>query len=361
MPSRAPSSSPPTTTGSSRATTRPSSRRSQRTAATSRSRPAPATSSPTTTPIRRPVPRRRGLPLRPADPGAGEGRGRRPLPRRRQSLPPPRRLQPLDQRRRPLHRVRQRPLLAAVDTNDNVDVYVRDMALPFDAPGAFDLVSARDGGDTRPATDAPGSVRGSQPGRTYRAACRSAATARRWSSAPKSRPTCRRARPSTCPPVRSSSGIATRTGRRWSPRARPRERRDDQPTGRRRARRRHQRRRHHGGLDRHQRRSADPFPRRREPTRDSSITSGGGWPTARGAPTRRITGLADPDDPEPRVATLFDQTSTGPCSARSPIRRRTGGHTAQLPALSGDGYTVAFLTGSGPRPLAFTGPASIST
>ena len=33
------------------------------------------------------------------------------------------------------------------------------------------------------------------------------------------------------------------------------------------------------------------------------------------APTRRITGLADPDDPAcpPAALTFFDQTSTGPC------------------------------------------------
>ncbi len=84
-----------------------------------------------------------------------------------------------------------------------------------------------------------------------------------------------------------------------------------------------------------------------------------------GAPTRRITGLADPDDPvcraaeeaNPGMSTNFDATSTGPCygplteqeSLRADI-------SAQVPALSADGYTVAFLTGSGPRPVSFTGP-----
>ncbi len=55
--------------------------------------------------------------------------------------------------------------------------------------------------------------------------------------------------------------------------------------------------------------------------------------------------------------TNFDPTTEGPCfgpiteqeSLRSSI-------VSQVPALSGDGYTVAYLTGSGPRPLAFTGP-----
>ena len=77
-----------------------------------------------------------------------------------------------------------------------------------------------------------------------------------------------------------------------------------------------------------------------------------------GAPTRRITGLSDPDDPEcpPGEATVFDQISTGPCYGplTEPEASRSGA-SDQPPALSGDGYTVAFLTGSGPRPLAFTG------
>jgi len=56
------------------------------------------------------------------------------------------------------------PLVAA-DGNDNVDVYVRDMALPIGAAGAFELVSARDGGDT-PAAYGPPAIPfpGSEPG-----------------------------------------------------------------------------------------------------------------------------------------------------------------------------------------------------
>jgi hypothetical protein len=37
--------------------------------------------------------------------------------------------------------------LAPVDDNDQIDVYVRDMSLAPDAPDAYELVSARDGGD----------------------------------------------------------------------------------------------------------------------------------------------------------------------------------------------------------------------
>jgi len=77
------------------------------------------------------------------------------------------------------------------------------------------------------------------------------------------------------------------------------------------------------------------------------------------SPSRRITGLADPDDPAcPAAAvTFFDRISTGPCYG--PLADQEGtlaNISAQLPALSGDGYTVAFLTGSGPRPLGSTNP-----
>ena len=84
-----------------------------------------------------------------------------------------------------------------------------------------------------------------------------------------------------------------------------------------------------------------------------------------GAPTRRITGIADPDDPvcrqqeeaNPGMTTNFDSTSTGPCFG--PLTDQEANRSdisSQLPALSRDGYTVAFLTGAGPRPITFTGP-----
>src|SRR6185437_844052 len=61
------------------------------------------------------------------------------------------------------------PLVAA-DGNENLDVYVRDMSLAAGAPGAFDLVSARDGGDEpahygTPAFPLPGSEPGADVSR----------------------------------------------------------------------------------------------------------------------------------------------------------------------------------------------------
>lgn len=76
------------------------------------------------------------------------------------------------------------------------------------------------------------------------------------------------------------------------------------------------------------------------------------------APTRRITGVSDPDDPAcpPGQVTIFDGTSLGPCYG--PITAQEGQRssiTAQVPALSADGYDVAFLTGAGPRPVVAKG------
>lgn len=82
-------------------------------------------------------------------------------------------------------------------------------------------------------------------------------------------------------------------------------------------------------------------------------------------PTRRITGLADPDDPvcrqmeeaDPTMTIVFDPSASGPCLG--PLTDQEGNRAdigSQLPALSGDGYTVAFLTGAGPRPLVQSGP-----
>ncbi len=81
--------------------------------------------------------------------------------------------------------------------------------------------------------------------------------------------------------------------------------------------------------------------------------------------TRRVTGLADPDDPvcrqletdNPGMETIFSPGGNGPCFG--PLTDQEGNRAdigSQLPALSADGYTVAFLTGAGPRPLVQSGP-----
>ncbi|HEX4117021.1 MAG TPA: hypothetical protein VHY18_14225 [Solirubrobacteraceae bacterium] len=72
-----------------------------------------------------------------------------------------------------------------------------------------------------------------------------------------------------------------------------------------------------------------------------------------GAPTRRVTGIADPEDPEcPSGASIaLSPTAEGPCYG--PLSYPESDLAAindQAPGLSGDGYTVAFLAGSELRP-----------
>ncbi|WP_028062513.1 PD40 domain-containing protein [Solirubrobacter soli] len=75
------------------------------------------------------------------------------------------------------------------------------------------------------------------------------------------------------------------------------------------------------------------------------------WRRVDGGATRRITGPVEPDLPEctsyPGVPTVVDGC-TGPLSDREQYAGT--GITGTLPALSADGYRVAFITGAPPRP-----------
>jgi hypothetical protein len=77
-----------------------------------------------------------------------------------------------------------------------------------------------------------------------------------------------------------------------------------------------------------------------------------------GEPTRRITGATDLDDPgcPPGSVVTSSQTRSDPCygplTDPEGIRADIGG---RAPALSADGYTVAFLVTAGPRPNVDTG------
>jgi len=76
------------------------------------------------------------------------------------------------------------------------------------------------------------------------------------------------------------------------------------------------------------------------------------------APTRRITGEADLDDPgcPPNASIQPDGTLRGPCYGPLTTREEgVGGISNRLPSLSADGYTVGFLTAAGPRPNIQTG------
>jgi Tol biopolymer transport system component len=70
-------------------------------------------------------------------------------------------------------------------------------------------------------------------------------------------------------------------------------------------------------------------------------------------PTRRITGLADPDDPAcpPGGDVTQDPTATGPCyGPLSEQEANLSSIAGAAPGLSADGYTVAFLAGAALRP-----------
>lgn len=69
-----------------------------------------------------------------------------------------------------------------------------------------------------------------------------------------------------------------------------------------------------------------------------------------GGPTRRITGPTDPDDPACVSYTPSD-IALGPCyGPLADIEQGVGGILGHLPALSADGYRVAFLSSTPARP-----------
>jgi hypothetical protein len=72
-----------------------------------------------------------------------------------------------------------------------------------------------------------------------------------------------------------------------------------------------------------------------------------------GSPTRRITGIADLEDPACNRAEGVSQSPTalGPCyGPLTYAESSVAGLGGETPSLSSDGYMVAFLTGSGLRP-----------
>lgn len=251
--------------------------------------------------------------------------------------------------------------LVPADANDHVDVYVRDMELAIGSPGAYELISARDGGEEpagygTPSVPTPGSEPGSDVSRGVAISADGRRVAFR-TDAPSDLPASgavdvpadqvfvrdRVADITTLVTARRDPGSGAMTA---------------EPAG--------------GAIGAAISADGTTVAWTGRNAGDQARFLGGENPepsflyylwrrVADGpaAPTRRITGLADPDDPAcpPGSNSNFDQSSTGPCYG--PLTDQEANRTGingQLPALSGDGLTVAFLTGAGPRPLAFTGP-----
>lgn len=251
--------------------------------------------------------------------------------------------------------------LATADLNDHIDVYVRDMAVPIGNPGDYDLVTARDGGDVPasygdPSVTTPGSEPGSDVSRGVAISADGQKVAFRTDVAtdlPASGAVDvppgqiflrdRAADTTTLVTAKRDLGSGAMT---------------QLPAG--------------GAIGAVLSADGTTVAWTGGNAGDQARFLGGETPDAGflyylwrrvgdgpTAPTRRITGVADPEDPACPSGSQnnFDQTSTGPCYG--PLTDQEANRSSisgQLPALSGDGLAVALLTGAGPRPLAFTGP-----
>ncbi len=242
--------------------------------------------------------------------------------------------------------------LVPTDANDNLDVYVRDMEAPIDSPAAFDLVSARDGGNTPATYGPPGlSIPGGDPGaevtRGTAISLDGSKVVFRTGEVASDLPD----RPGVETPaqqvfvrdrIADTTTLVTRVTGSGEPA---------------------------GGAVGPAGISGDGttvvWTGQNAPLQTAFVNGENEdlpgfsyyfWrriadgPTA---PTRRITGVSDPDDPacQPLGPVLFDEFTTGPCYG--PLARVELGISANsnlLPAVSADGKTVAYLTNSGPRP-----------
>lgn len=242
--------------------------------------------------------------------------------------------------------------LAPQDVNDNIDVYVRDMSVPLGADraaGAYVLVSARDGGD-EPATYAPREtpLPGRNPGAATYAGTAISGDGRHVVFRTPELASDLPDRPAADTPagnvfvrdlVTRRTVLVTRTL-------------DGAAAA--------------GGALAPVTISADGStvawvgsnaPQQTPMVLGESLDEGQPYYLWRRwdepGPTRRPTGLADPDDPACAAGTTIEISpiATGPCyGALAGTDSGFADISSRAPALSADGWTVAFLSGSGARP-----------
>lgn len=245
--------------------------------------------------------------------------------------------------------------LSAADTNTHIDVYVRDMSQPAGSAGAYRLVSALDGADTAaawgaPATDRPGRNQGAElsPGSAI--------------SSDGSRVIFRTQEASNLPgggaPTVAAQQVFVRDLNSRTTTLLTRDRNTAAPAG--------------GGLaaavisgDG----NAVLWVGREAQAQTLFLAGEGPNPVYEyylyrrldqgpSAPTRRITGIADLDDPScsPSSAIVDNPVATGPCyGPLAQVEAYVGGIVSQVPAISHDGWRIAFLTNATPRAQPQTG------
>jgi Tol biopolymer transport system component len=246
--------------------------------------------------------------------------------------------------------------LVPADVNGNVDVYVRDMSLPIRAPAAFELVSARDGGDVAASyaprdPDLPGRNPGAEVSRGTAISADGSRVVFRTLELASDLPAAggldtpgfqifvrdRSAHTTTL--VTRASGSSVPAGGAVGPAAISGDGTTVVWTG------------------------------QNAPAQTRFVNGENPDPSfyyylwqriadGPSAPARRITGAADPDDPgcPPSASAVFDQTSTGPCYGPLTGPELAASNFNLAAAISADGRTLAFLTSAGPRPDPNTQP-----
>jgi hypothetical protein len=241
--------------------------------------------------------------------------------------------------------------LVPADTNTNVDVYVRDMAQPLRSANAYTLVSAPDGGAGPATYAAPSSPNpaGDDGSRVWSGTSisadgsRVAFTTTQASNLPDLAP----ATPATPAGQIFVRDLGTRGTRLITKNAS-----DGSPAGG-----------ASGAATISPDGSTVAWPGTNAPAQtpfmDGEIQDLSAvyylWQRDGGA-TRRLTGIADLDDPACGGGSVgLDPTATGPCyGPLTDLEGSRGNVALHPPSLNDDGYEAAFVVSSGPRPNATT-------